>query len=178
MIAANLLCTIVGAMLLLNQSKKRRKFTCEASLNIFAALLRAIIVFRRITLGRESQLTPTTSRKNAQKILAAFAAGKDPTVEKTRKKIRGVTLREVLEHYLTVRHIKPNTQKAYRNIIPRCLGDWVDKPVTAITREMVEQRHLDLRKTTRQGTSGEAQANHVMRILGTSETALFESWSC
>jgi integrase len=32
---------------------------------------------------------------------------------------------------------------------------------------MVEQRHRNLRKTTRQGTSGEAQANIVMRILGT-----------
>ena len=32
---------------------------------------------------------------------------------------------------------------------------------------MVEKRHLELRKTTRQGTTGEAQANTVMRIFGT-----------
>lgn len=32
---------------------------------------------------------------------------------------------------------------------------------------MVEQRHIDLRGTTRQGTTGEAQANTVMHILGT-----------
>jgi hypothetical protein len=32
---------------------------------------------------------------------------------------------------------------------------------------MVEQRHMSLRKTTQQCTSGEAQANTVMHILGT-----------
>jgi integrase len=128
---------------------------------------RANGVFRRITLGRENQMTPTAARKKAQKLLATMASGKDPIVEKTKKKIRGVTLQEVLEHYLTVRNIRPNTRKAYRNMVPRCLGDWFDKPVMAITREMVEERHRDLRKTTRQGTSGEAQANQIMRILGT-----------
>jgi integrase len=128
---------------------------------------RANGVFRRITLGRESQMTPTAARKKAQKLLATMASGKDPIVEKTKKKIRGVTLQEVLEHYLSVRNIRPNTRKAYRNMVPRCLGDWFDKPVMAITREMVEERHRDLRKTTRQGTSGEAQANQIMRILGT-----------
>ena len=43
----------------------------------------------------------------------------------------------------------------------------MDLPVAGITREMVQQRHFDLRKPTRQGTSGEAQANTVMHVLGT-----------
>lgn len=124
-------------------------------------------VFRRISLGRENELTPTAARKKAQKLLAALAAGKDPTVEKTKRKIRGVTLREVFDHYVSVRNLRPNTVRTYKYMLPRCLGDWLDMPVAAITREMVEQRHMDLRRTTRQGTSGEAQANTVMHILGT-----------
>lgn len=128
---------------------------------------RANGVLRRITLGKESQMTPTEARKKAKKILASMAAGKDPTVEKAKKKIRGATLREVLAHFLSVRNLKPNSVRAYRNMIPRCLGDWLDMPVTAITREMVEQRHTDLRKTTQQGSNGEAQANTVMHMLGT-----------
>jgi integrase len=124
-------------------------------------------VFRRVTLGRENQMTPSAARKKAQKVLATFASGKDPIVERSKKKIRGVNLRGLLAHYLSIRNVKPNTRKFYTNIIPRCLGDWLDKPVMGITREMVEQRHQELRKTTRQGTSGEAQANTVMRILGT-----------
>lgn len=122
---------------------------------------------RRVTLGKESQLTPTAARKKAQKVLASFAAGKDPTIERAKKRIRGVTLQEVLDHYLSVRNLKPNTVRTYRYMVPRCLGDWLDLPVASITRDMVEKRHTSLRKTTRQGTTGEAQANTVMHMLGT-----------
>lgn len=52
-------------------------------------------------------------------------------------------------------------------MLPRCVGDWMDLPIVAITKEMVEQRHAELRRPTRQGTSGESQANTVMHILGT-----------
>lgn len=123
-------------------------------------------LLRRITLGKDTELTPTAARKKAKKLLAMMAAGKDPKMEKAKKKIRGVTLREVLEQYLSVRNLRPNTVRTYRYILPRCVGDWLDLPVTAITREMVEQRHIELRKSTRQGTSGEAQANSVMHIVG------------
>jgi integrase len=124
-------------------------------------------VLRRITLGKESQLTPTEARKKAQKLLASMAAGKDPTAEKAKRKVRGATLQDVLERYLTVRNLKPNTVRAYKSMVPRCLGDWLDVPVASITREMVEQRHMSLRRTTKQNTTGEAQANTVMRMLGT-----------
>jgi len=136
----------------------RRTFIVEARVNG---------ILRRVTLGDQAKMTATVARVKALKLLAQMAAGKDPTVEKAKKKIAGVTLTEVLEHYLSVRNIRPNTRRAYAYIFPRCLGDWMNLPVSSITREMVEQRHLDLRKPTRQGTSGEAQANQVMRILGT-----------
>ncbi len=123
--------------------------------------------FRRVTLGKEWQLTPTDARKKAIKVLATMAAGEDPTAEKAKRKIRGATLQEVLNQFLSVRILKPNTVRTYRQMVPRCLGDWLDLPVTEITREMVERRHMSLRKPTQQGTSGEAQANTVMHILGT-----------
>ncbi len=124
-------------------------------------------VARRITLGKDGALTPATARKKARRMHAMMAAGKDPMLERARKKIVGVTLQEVLDQYLSVRNLRPNTVQTYRYMVPRCLGDWLDLPVVAITREMVEQRHIELRRPTRQGTSGEAQANTVMHILGT-----------
>jgi integrase len=124
-------------------------------------------VARRITLGKAGALTPATARKKAQRMQAMMAAGKDPMREKSRKKIIGVTLQEVLEQYLSVRNLRPNSLQAYRYMVPRCMGDWLDLPVVAITKEMIEQRHIDLRRPTRQGTSGEAQANTVMHMLGT-----------
>jgi len=122
-------------------------------------------VLRRITLGKNTQLTPTEARKRARKLLAAMASGKDPTVEKTKRRIRGVTLSEVLEHYLKVRKLRANTIRSYRYILPRCLRDWLDLPVASITREMIEERHSELRRPTKQRTTGEAQANTVMHIL-------------
>ena len=68
-------------------------------------------VFRRITLGRENQMTPTAARKKAYKILATLASGKDPTLEKNKKKVRDATLQEVLEHYLSVRNVRPNHEE-------------------------------------------------------------------
>jgi integrase len=121
---------------------------------------------RRITIGKVGVLTPATARKKALRMQAMMAAGKDPMLEKARKQIAGVTLQEVLEQFLTVRNLRPSTARAYRYILPRCMADWLDLPVVAITREMVEQRHIELRKPTRQRTSGEAQANVSMQILG------------
>src|SRR5262245_33474215 len=69
---------------------------------------RANGVLRRITLGKVNQLTPTAARKKAQKLLATMAAGKDPTLERYNKRIRGVTLQEVLERFLSVRNVRPN----------------------------------------------------------------------
>jgi integrase len=123
-------------------------------------------VVRRITLGDHRKMTAAVARAKALKVLAQMAAGKDPTVEKAKRKVATVTLQEVLERYLSTRNLKPNTRRTYRYILPRCLGDWMDLPVTAITREMVEKRHQELRRPTRQGTSGEAQANTVMHVLG------------
>ncbi len=124
-------------------------------------------VLHRVTLGKESQLTPSAARKKAKRLLADMAGGNDPSIERAKRKVRGVTLQEVLDHYLGVRNLKPNSVRAYRHMLSRCLGDWMDSPITSITREMVEKRHVDLRKPTKQGTSGEAQANTVMHMLGT-----------
>jgi hypothetical protein len=78
-------------------------------------------VARRITLGKASLLTPAAARKKARRMQAMMAAGKDPMLEKARKEIIGVTLQEVLEQYLSVRNLRPNSVRAYRYMIP---GAW------------------------------------------------------
>jgi integrase len=123
-------------------------------------------VARRITLGKDGSLTPATARKKARRLQAIMAAGKDPMAERKKKRVASVTLRDILEHYTLVRNLRPHTKEIYRYITARCLGDWLDQPIVSITREMVEQRHLQLRRPTRQGTTGEGQANTVMQILG------------
>lgn len=74
--------------------------------------------FRRVALCKERQLTPSDARKKAVKVLATMASGKDPTAEKAKRKIRGATLQEVLDHFLSVRILKPNTIRTYRQMVP------------------------------------------------------------
>jgi integrase len=78
-----------------------------------------------------------------------------------------VTLNQILEEFLASRSLRPNTVASYSSITRRCLADWLDLPVTSITKEMVLFRHRELTRTTKQGTSGEVQANMSMRILRT-----------
>lgn len=123
-------------------------------------------IARRITLGRDGVLTPHTARKEARRLQAVMASGRDPVLERRMRETAGVRLLEVLEAYLSVRKLRPNSIRAYRYMLARCLSDWLDLPVVAITGKMIEQRHSDLRRPSRQGTSGEAQANTVMHLLG------------
>ena len=118
---------------------------------------------RRITIGKHGAWTAEAARKRARELLAEMSAGRDPR----RQKAPSVTLREVLNKYLGSRKLRPNTVRNYTHMTKRCLGDWLDKPVTSISKDMVESRHRDLTRVTRQGSSGQIQANMTMRILGT-----------
>jgi integrase len=117
---------------------------------------------RRVTLGKYEQITVDQARMEAQKYLLAVSADKTQCLEP-----RVVTLNDVLKKFLEVRKLRPQTIANYSGVTKRCLTDWLDKPVTAITKDMIQERHQQLTRTSRQGTSGEAQANQSMRILKT-----------
>lgn len=69
---------------------------------------------------------------------------------------RIVTLRQVWADYQITRTLKPVTVRNYEQRLG-LLRDWLDIPVTAITRDMVEQRHRSI--------NGNATANSTMRTL-------------
>jgi integrase len=70
-----------------------------------------------------------------------------------------VTLRQVWMDYQRVRALKPSTVDNYRKCIYRCIADWLDVPIALITKDMIEERHVQL------SMFGGAQANLSMRIL-------------
>ncbi|MCC7531244.1 MAG: tyrosine-type recombinase/integrase [Candidatus Melainabacteria bacterium] len=121
---------------------------------------------RRVTIGPHGPLTPEVARREAQKLLASMKTGHDPKVEEMKNKIATVTLAEVFQHYLATRTLRPNSIRSFKHVLKRCLGDWLDKPIACITKEMIIARHRELTKPTRQKTSGRAQANLAMEILG------------
>lgn len=119
-------------------------------------------VNRRITIGPHGPLTPELARKEAQKLLYMMVTGYDPVLEQAKHRKSTVTLQEVLDKYLASRTLRPNSVRCFRQMIKRCLGDWLSQPIAGITKEMVEVRHRQLTKVTKQGTSGKAQANEAM----------------
>lgn len=115
---------------------------------------------KRTTLGRHGFITAEEARKEAQKMLTGIAFAKHS--------VSIVTLNQILEEFLASRSLRPNTVASYSNITRRCLAEWLDLPITSITKEMVLSRQRELTRTTKQGSSGgEVQANMSMRILRT-----------
>lgn len=68
-----------------------------------------------------------------------------------------VTLRQVWHDYQLSRHLKRLTIRNYEQRLRQHLGDWLDLPIDLITKEMVEERHRNIK--------GWAMANSTMRTL-------------
>lgn len=113
---------------------------------------------RRIRIAPVGDLTVEQARKQAAKLAGAIADNRDPVAERRRHRLKSVTLRAALADYLAARPLKPTTVAD----IQRALGglaDWMGRPVTGITREMIGTRHRRL------GERSPARANLTMRYL-------------
>ena len=81
---------------------------------------------RRVTIGRCDEMTPEQARKEARRILGQMSQNKVPTSQQS-----SITLREVLQSFLDVRKLTPNTVRSYRSLLNRCVPDWLDLPITS-----------------------------------------------
>jgi hypothetical protein len=70
------------------------------------------------------------------------------------------TLHQVLDAYVANRQLRRNTVVNYRKAIRLHLGDWIFRPVTEITEDMVVARHKELGTRLKGNT-----ANAVMSCL-------------
>lgn len=114
---------------------------------------------KRRTLGRYPAVTADRARTLAIQELGRYAEGTDRLQEQREKKVRGLSLGQVLEDYLATKTLKPSTVKDYRQVFNMSFGDWETKPIAEITRNMVEQRHK------RDSLQSKARANLAMRLL-------------
>ena len=113
----------------------------------------------RVTLGRYPAMTVEQAKKAAQRALADMVTGTNPNTVKKKERARGMTLKEVAEDYLATRELKPSTQKDIDRCLSETFADWLKKPMTEITADMVMSRH---RKRMDQS---KARANTAMRWL-------------
>lgn len=120
---------------------------------------------RRITLGKYGKITLKTAQDLAVEWADKFAKGFDPVIEKQRAKGEAITLGQAADLYIMARTAakakKPIKQSTVNDIriCMAALEDWQKRPVTNITRSMVQKKHLLL------GEKSPARANLTMRYL-------------
>ena len=115
---------------------------------------------KRVTLGKYGKLTVEQARNEAMRFLGEVATGKNPIAAKENRRIRNTTLQEAFEDYLLTRKdLRPSTINDYRRSINGPFLMWQTKPLTAITKDMVQLRHAAL------GKKSKARANNAMRVL-------------
>lgn len=121
---------------------------------------------RRVTIGKHGAWVPETVRERARELLVSIDKGIDPNAVKAEQKARATTLAIVFEQFKQARKLRATTERVYTSSMTRCFPDWLDKSITDISKDMVEQRYHKLLNTDWQrGTNGVAQAHQSMRIL-------------
>jgi hypothetical protein len=75
---------------------------------------------------------------------------------------RGATLGGVFNTLLAYRNLKTKTTGDYHNTVNICFGDWIDQPITIISRQCIEDRFPRICRGR-----GDAQAAKAFRILST-----------
>lgn len=114
----------------------------------------------RTTIGKHTLFTSEEARHEARKILGKMAVGENPVEEKRSQRARSVVLSEVIEDYLEARKtLSPRTIYDYRHSLKSYIGDWWNRPMSEITKDMVAKRHSLI------GQRSQAQANLTMRSL-------------
>lgn len=127
----------------------------------------------RIKLGRHGDMTAEEARKKAQQIIGQIVVdGVNPKSAKERQDTAAVTLAQVFEDYKKTRladgGLRPKTIDVYRSALNRCFGDWLDKPVADITKDIIVERFEQIATTEgpRSNKGGaKAQAAQAMRTL-------------
>lgn len=92
---------------------------------------------RRVTIGGVNELSVEDARKRAADLVLEMRRGVDP-----KARVICATLRETMHAYRRARGdaLRGRSLEHYSQI-ERYVGDWMDRPLTEITRERVEHRH-------------------------------------
>lgn len=119
----------------------------------------------RLKIGAHPDITAEQARAEAAKLVGDFVRDIDPRIEKKAKKAKATTLAELFNQYKNARTLRPKTVTIYDEALHRCFPDWLNKPITEISKDMVQKRHDELSNKNSPRGKGEAQANQAMRVL-------------
>jgi integrase len=115
----------------------------------------------RISLGRADHLSCEQARNQARVRLGELAGGTDHNRQKKLKRVQGISLEAAFKEFRKARAAnKERTLNEYQRHLEVYLEDWKGRPWTAITRQMVIDRHQKIGVE-----NGQRTANNVMRTL-------------
>ena len=123
----------------------------------------------RMTVGTYGAWEIDDARKEADKLRHQCEAGIDPRAAKKQLQGEQVTLGEIRDAYMSrPKKMKQTTQDWINYYVDRVFADWKNKPVTAITADMVRARHAKLLAGGLHGKKGApGTANSSVIVLGT-----------
>ena len=112
----------------------------------------------RVSIARHNVISLDEARNHARSILAEVSFGKNPHDEEKARKAKLITLSEALDDYIKSRvNLKKSTIQDYRRTFKFYLGDWLNKPLIEISKDMVEAKFRKI------GEDTPSQANKTMR---------------
>ena len=97
-----------------------------------------------VKLGKFPSMSVDDARTAAGEVLSSINRGVDPTAEKRKKKLQSKTLQQLFDSYLETHELKPTTVKDYRYRSEWGFKDWLSKPASSITENMIRTRHKKL----------------------------------
>ncbi len=118
----------------------------------------------RYTIGPCSLLDPREAQRRARDRLGEMYDGVNPQVERKRRQVRGVTLRDVMLDYVKNKRTKhgplrPSSKADLEKCVTKHFADWADKAITTVTREACIKRFREISETA------PITANQVFRNL-------------
>lgn len=135
---------------------------------------KSFMVFRRIngkpkkvTLGTYPEMTIEQARRKARDVLSQISEGINPNNQRSDVLNKSsITLQKVFDDYSQSKHnVKESTMKNYNSLMNNYLGDWKNKPISEITRDMVEQRHRDIGYGIGRFNKSPTRANTTFRLV-------------
>lgn len=118
------------------------------------------------TLGSADAIDLTTARRTARERLAEVELGGDPTKEKREARARAaVTFGSLVERYLTHKEAQGSRASTLYNAKNHLSAHWEpfhDRPLSAITRAEVSNRHREIA-----AQNGPHAADRALSVLGT-----------
>ena len=127
---------------------------------------------RRINVGptKSNLLRIEVARERAEEALDQIRRGIDPRAKAEPEPATTMyTLRQAKERYFIAnKKLSDGSKRTYNHHVNAHLTDWLDKPLSSITADMVEERHQKIADNIARGGryNGKASANVAINTLG------------